>query len=942
MPGPADEPVTPTPTDSSEGREVSSALRKERIRGALFKKSPRLPRIERFTLLERVGIGGMSEVFAAYDERLDRKIAIKLLRPGHLAATRASERLLREAQTLARLSHPNVVQVYDAGRFQDQVYVAMEFVRGQTLDRWVAEMDATRARDRRRAVLRQLVAVGRGLQAAHEAGLTHRDIKPHNVIVGADGRARVLDFGLASPRRPAADSEAEAAPESRPRAVDTTGATVDTETASTEEPITPPDALMGTPAYMAPELFLGQPASPSSDQFSFCVTAHEALCGARPYPDTSIEAVHDDLLDAPTLAAGMRRNRLPRPVRQALLRGLRADPERRHADMGQLLDALEGRPRRRLLIGAVAALLVIAVALRIAGVFAPSPAPVCQGAERELADVWTPAQKERVRERLLATELPFAGDTWQRVERDVETFIDDWQSMHRDACLAHHEGRQSDTLLDARMACLRDRRAALASALALLQRSTSGDLTRVAEILYQLPSPAYCGDLDALTAEVPPPEDPQIARAVDEIRAQLGEVGVLESAGEYRQARELAEQLAERARPLGYLPVLAEVRLRQGRILIRSENGDLRAQAMPVLEEAVQLGFQAGDHAVAVRAYARLLFIRSTKGQLGAGGLALATALVPLAESLDNGVRAHALLLGNLGVAHMALARRDQARGYHERALAAAEGRAPPLAQLARQNLVLVTADPAERARLAGELVDELTRTHGPSHPRTLDRRIVAASYIDDPQVALDTLAPACTALASKGYDNDDALVRCLLLQGFLSGELGHGARAAAELRAALPAAGRSPQHRLSRVVAPAYAELYDGRAEAALRAFEGARAGLPEAPKRWWQDADHGEVYLGLGTSALALARHDTAIAALERALPMFERLVERSYNAGYRHRLAWVRFALARALVAREGQLNERASALSDAADTWYRQTASGWRASELRAWRERQLAR
>ncbi len=238
------------------GIEGFDAKMLQAIVGArLFGGTPEPVKIGRFTVLRRLGAGGMGVVYAAYDEMVDRKVAIKLLQRMRVGEE-AGDRLLREAQALGRLSHPNVIQVYEVGVHEERVFVAMEFVEGCTLEAW--EPEASLA-----AVLDVYVQAGRGLAAAHEAGLVHRDFKPDNVLVGNDGRARVLDFGLArsageAPPDPASSAELER------MGVDTTGDRLVT-------PLTRTGAVMGTPAYMSPEQHLGQPTDPRTDQFSFCV-----------------------------------------------------------------------------------------------------------------------------------------------------------------------------------------------------------------------------------------------------------------------------------------------------------------------------------------------------------------------------------------------------------------------------------------------------------------------------------------------------------------------------------------------------------------------------------------------------------------------------------------------------------------------------------------------
>ncbi|HLT39012.1 MAG TPA: serine/threonine-protein kinase, partial [Enhygromyxa sp.] len=237
---------------------LDQRLQRRAVHAALFGGGTEAASIGRFRLLERLGEGGMGRVYAAYDEQLDRKIAVKLIRASSLDSAEVVERTLREARALARVSHPNVVHVYEVGEIEDQLFVAMEFLAGPTLRAW---LDQRRNRDWNEAlaVLRQ---AGEGLAAAHAEGIIHRDFKPQNLMFGADGRVRVLDFGLArvariEPERPAT-SDASKLVELPVTSITTTG------------------SLMGTPAYMAPEQLAGKQADVRSDVFGFCVTLFEA------------------------------------------------------------------------------------------------------------------------------------------------------------------------------------------------------------------------------------------------------------------------------------------------------------------------------------------------------------------------------------------------------------------------------------------------------------------------------------------------------------------------------------------------------------------------------------------------------------------------------------------------------------------------------------------
>ncbi|HKE18328.1 MAG TPA: protein kinase, partial [Kofleriaceae bacterium] len=326
-------------------------------------------RIGRYRILRVVGAGGMGTVYAAQDPELDRVVALKLLDPS-LAATDATTlraRLAREAQAMARLAHPNVIAVHDIGSFGDQLFIAMEHVDGGTLRSWLRSAP----RDWR-AVVEVMTAAGRGLVAAHAAGVVHRDFKPDNVLVGVDGRVRVTDFGLARLQTAAAGTSAAAAAD---------GGRIDARGVTTS--LSRSGALLGTPAYMPPEQLRGEPADERSDVFSFCATAWEALYGERPFAGRDLAEL------GAAVCAGQLRPRPDRPavpdrVHEAIARGLHAEPDRRWPSMSALLAAIEGAvrvdvgsPRRaRIAIG----LAVAAAAAAAAGVLALRPARLAPAA----------------------------------------------------------------------------------------------------------------------------------------------------------------------------------------------------------------------------------------------------------------------------------------------------------------------------------------------------------------------------------------------------------------------------------------------------------------------------------------------------------------------------------------------------------------------------------
>ncbi len=298
-------------------------LELERLRGAvragLFATPAELPRLGRYTLLRCIGHGGMGIVYVARDEELGREVAIKLLRAE--LGSGDERRLEHEARALAKLSHPNVVTVFDVGEHDGRRFIAMEYIVGQDLRRW---LDAPRPL---REVLRMFVAAGRGLQAAHAVGLVHRDFKPDNVLVGDDGRPRVLDFGLA--RGPDPSATGPARPPSLPTGIDALATT-----------FTSAGALIGTPAYMAPEQYLGEPADARTDQFAFAVSLYHAVWGERPFAGEDAHQLALAIVRG-RVRPGQPRYPVPAWLEAALARALRVDPGGRFEDMAAMLAAIE-------------------------------------------------------------------------------------------------------------------------------------------------------------------------------------------------------------------------------------------------------------------------------------------------------------------------------------------------------------------------------------------------------------------------------------------------------------------------------------------------------------------------------------------------------------------------------------------------------------------------
>ena len=544
-------------------------------------------RIGRYVVRRTIGRGGMGVVVLAHDDRLDRQVAIKLLRHRDFATAQdaiARARLVREAQALALLSHPNVITVHDVGTFGDRVFVAMEFVEGTTLRAW---LDG--ARRTPEEILARFVAAGRGLAAAHAAGLVHRDFKPDNVLVGTGvdaGRVLVLDFGLARP----ADSH-ESLPDGDDRAATTSASH---EIAS----LTMSGWVVGTPMYMAPEQHLGQ-ALPASDQFALCVALYEALVDQRPFLGDSIDALAEEKLGGRVRAIPSTAS-VSRHLRQALRRGLAVDPHRRFPSMTALVDALARDPRparRRLalvggLVGGTAVLAATMAAMR-------GEAP-CSGVASSLDGVWDAARRDALERALAGSAAAWTDATTASVVDHLDTYAADLVDAQRAQCEAI-EGA-SDAAVDHRITCLHRRKQAMGAMLDVLAAADPGVGERAVDAVRSLPSIASCDD-----AESAPRIEPTgpLAEQLDAAHAHASRVAALLGAGRYRDAQAEVEPLRAEVVEIGHPPLVAHAEFLAAEIAHRLGE---QQPAVDAYLRAIETATAGDDDRLAARAWIGLVF----------------------------------------------------------------------------------------------------------------------------------------------------------------------------------------------------------------------------------------------------------------------------------------------------------------------------------------------
>ncbi|MFO7561573.1 MAG: serine/threonine-protein kinase [Enhygromyxa sp.] len=472
-------------------------------------------RVGHFIVRDTLGVGGMGVVLRVHDEHLDRTVALKLVRPEvdeRDSRTHGTERLLVEARAMAKISHPNVITVHEVGVVEGKVFLAMEYIDGRTLGDWVA----ARRRPWTELVDRWIEA-GRGLRAAHEAGLVHRDFKPANVLVSNDGRVLVTDFGIAGGVEPGSEPAPET-PTDTP-----TDAHTQSETAP--EPgsiageltrdlsrrvgrLTQTGGMLGTPRYMAPEQFLGKRVDARADQFAFCVSLWEAVYERHPFDASNIAALAfaastGQLREPPARA----RRRVPDRLRRILARGLSAEPADRYPELSELLaelTALRHRGARRRRIAAV----LVSVPLVAAGLWAAWPAAPdpCTPAGERWAGVWDPAAQAEIEGALGESELPYVRQSWPRLQAKLDAYTSAWDEHQQRACrdTRVHE-TVSESLLDRRMSCLDTRRRRIAALVGQLRQGDAEVLEHALELAAQLPALDDCDDLSRLEGAVPPP-----------------------------------------------------------------------------------------------------------------------------------------------------------------------------------------------------------------------------------------------------------------------------------------------------------------------------------------------------------------------------------------------------------------------------------------------------
>lgn len=521
----------PAPTRDPLTREL--LLRN--VRRALF-GSDGLATVGPFEVRRRLGGGAMGSIFEAFDPRLRRSVALKLV--DVQALPQEQVRLVaREARALAQLDDPNVVTVYDAGESDLGIWVAMELLSGEDLEAWSAASSRRSVAE----LIDVLRGVAKGLVSVHAAGVVHRDVKPANVFVVADGRVKLIDFGLALS---GVDS----------RSHDSSAARRRTQSRDLRR------SVSGTPAYMAPEQHRSGRATALSDQYAWCVMAWELLYGVRPFVSSELEALYRRKLEANLPSRPLRAD-VPRSVHASLLRGLSARPDERWPSMAELVRQwTRSKSRLRRPILAVSAIAAVGVLTWVASA-GPQPSP-CSGTR-----AWTDAERGAVQAAVLDVESDLRRDTWARIDPRLTAGARAYHAAHAETCELLRSGDLEERVADLRFACLQDWQAAFGRVTQTLQDASDEAIVGAIGWTLQLDDPAQCAELESRPASKTPAPRPSLRAVVAAARRDLDIARANHDLARYEQALEGLDALSRSRAAREFAPLGAEILHQRGRTL---------------------------------------------------------------------------------------------------------------------------------------------------------------------------------------------------------------------------------------------------------------------------------------------------------------------------------------------------------------------------------------
>lgn len=764
----------------------------------------------RYRPVRALGRGAMGRVELAEDPALGRLVALKTLAPERTADARARERIKREAFSLGQIDHRAVVGIHDVLDRDGEITLVMEYVEGPTLRQWLAESRPPRD------IVRVLATVAAGIAAAHDRGIVHRDLKPENIVVQEGMHAKVIDFGLAS--RPEAQTES---------------------MGSVDEAINPSvtqtGAVLGTPAYMAPEQFLGGEVDARSDQFAFCVLAWESLAGARPFAGSTAEqvALHaaQGAVDPDTVS------KVPRRFRSVLRTGLAADPAARHRDMRPLVAALTlAGPRLGWVVGGIlgtAGLAAVAMVSQpdLEGPSQPDDAAApdpCADAAAPIRQTWNDDRAQSLRD-TISSSVTYGDAVADRLVLAVDAWAQDWSALAVSSCAAAKVHTTRTTVqAQADLRCLTAARQELDAALAGIAKVESSRLGRVLGTVDRVPSPARCGRaafVDEVFGQVP-------SEAMTRAREANNDAQLHLASGDYTAALVAAQRAREALTAGEALALDAELNVSLARAHFQLGHSDLADRAY--LDAANAAESSAYDELAATIwiELARVASVQRVNAERAQFYVERADAAV---KRLGNPARLRAVVEQRQAQQEIAAGRADEALVHLARAKTLSQGQ--PWAERLRPAIAMDVgrvhysrAQYTEAAAVFDEAITLYIAAYGPDHPAVADARhnlgsiLVAAGRLDEALPILETALAARKRAYGEQHEKVARTQNSIATIAFTRGDYAaalQGYQSVVEL------------HRVARdgphvAIASAIANV--GRAHAGLEEFDAADAAFAQA----------------------------------------------------------------------------------------------------------------
>jgi tetratricopeptide (TPR) repeat protein len=780
---------------------------------------------------------------------------------------------------------------------------------------------------------------------AHDQHVIHRDLKPANVLIGRFGETVVIDWGLAKDLT------------RRHRSTEVDQTTRSGERSRLDEDLTEVGTIVGTLRYMPPEQARGERVDARGDIYSLGALLYHVLAGRPPFaeatgPALAARVMAADLEDLRELVPGV-----PRELAAIAQRATAARPELRYPTAAGFAEDLRRFQAGRMVSAHSYTLaerfqrwmkrqrvvLAFAGLAGAASFFAfkahEARLDPCSGGAAEIAAAWDGPRRRAAEANLVAAGPAFAAEVWPRVAASLDAYATDWTAQHHEACLTHRRGEQSDHLFDRRMACLSERKAALAEAATLLGERDPEVSLHALELVGGLPALDRCSDVAALDAAVPPPADPAAAARVVAVRDGLVKVAALDRVARPTAALELADRLVREAEAIGDPPTLAEALLRRGELRLHDDADDAAIR----LRIAELTAVRAGADEIAAEAAALLVFVRARQ----AGGTERGLVELPMAEALVDRLRPHdrlrGLLLNNAAVLARSAGDLERARRLLDEALQiqrAAPGPARVEVAYTLANLAMLIEEPGPREAALREALVILERELGPAHARTIELRVLVSLYTSDPRVAHALLRPGCDALERFSPGASPARARCLAHLAHHADEAGdHEAATALRVRTLGLLDPRSTL--VEDIILRAHLDLVRGAHDDAVVRLRGVLL-TDLAGDAWWVRERRAGVQLLLGLHLRARGDLPAARTALQSAIDDFVAVAATTSSVVSDQQLARARVAHAELAIAEPSDPQWQAQALHDLdeADRWYAAAgeAYAWRRHQLRALRQR----